>query len=164
MQQKWHGFMPQCTELPLRGEKVLLYSFTLSFNFFLNLIFVQTSHDLSERLKLLQLTCKYEYYKIDTSLPKCSRLAMIKQAMWRYHLAAHSTKYKASNLESLKGNNKRKHHSTPDQNPGSCFSFFLIVLLLDVWPFWPPLALSQLWFLYKSVTDLSHTLNWIWSI
>ena len=42
------------------GDAVFLHSI---FTFFPTLIFVQTSHDLSARLKLLKLTCKYNYYK-----------------------------------------------------------------------------------------------------
>ena len=36
----------------------ILYSFASSFKIFPTLIFVQTSHNLSARLKLLNLTCK----------------------------------------------------------------------------------------------------------
>ena len=35
----------------------MLYSFAMSFEIFPTLIFVQTSHDLSAKLKLLKLTC-----------------------------------------------------------------------------------------------------------
>ena len=51
-------------EIISREKKDILYSFAPSFKIFPTLIFVQTSHDLSARLKLLNLTCKYEYYKI----------------------------------------------------------------------------------------------------
>ena len=45
-------------EIISRGKKDTLYSFTPSFKIFPTLIFVQTSHNLSARLKLLNLICK----------------------------------------------------------------------------------------------------------
>ena len=76
----------------------MLYSFTLSLKFVPTLIFVQTSHDLSGRLKLLKLTCKQKHYKIMILFAKALEIGYEKQGKYKYHFG--SSQYKLQGVYS----------------------------------------------------------------